>query len=77
MKEENFTPSQVGTLLEAVDKKIDILTEIVAPMPERLEKIEERLSKVETRLTSVEDAVRVAVPGLTRRVERIESKLGF
>ena len=58
MREENFTPSQVGALLENMDKKIDFLTEIVAPLPERLEKVEERLSKVEFRLTCVEDAVR-------------------
>ena len=76
-KEEGFTPSQVGALLETMDKKIDFLAEGIAPIPERLEKIEERLTKVEIKLISVEDAVRIAIPSLTKRVNRLENKVGI
>ena len=72
MKDENFTPTQVGTLLEAINKKIDLLTESAAPIPERLSEVEERLTKVETRLISVEDVVRIAIPSLSKRVARLE-----
>lgn len=76
MKDENFTPGQVGTLLEAMDRKIDLLTEIVAPLPEKMAAVENRLEKVEFRLTCVEDAVRVALPNLNKRVEILEKKVG-
>ncbi len=76
MKEENFTPSQVGALLENMDKKIDLIAETVAPLPESMERVEERLSKVEFRLTCVEDAVRITIPSLNKRVETLERKTG-
>ena len=75
MTEDNFTPSQMGALLEAMDKKIELIAEAVSPIPEKLEKIEDRLGNVGVRLTAVEDAVRVAIPFLVKRVDRIESRL--
>ena len=74
MKEENFTPGQVGTLLEAMDKKIDLLAEAVAPIPERLERIEERLSSVEVEVRSLKDVVVLSV---LPRIAKLESKTGF
>ena len=76
MNADNFTPSQVGTLLEAMDKKIDLLTEIVLPLKEDMSEVKGRLSKVEFRLTCVEDAVRVAIPSLAKRVTALETKVG-
>ena len=79
MRKENSTPSQVGALLETMGQKIHLIAEAVAPLPERLSHVEERLEKVESRLTGVEDAVRVAIrvaiPSLAKRVERLETKV--
>ena len=77
MREENFTPTQVGALLENMDKKIDLIAEAVAPLREDMIEVKERLTSVETRLTHVEDAVRIAIPSLTKRVERLETKSGI
>lgn len=87
MREDNFTPNQVGTILEALDKKIDILiedmrgefravTEVVLPLREDMAEVKTRLGKVEFRLTCVEDAVRVAIPSLAKRVTVLEAKAG-
>ena len=87
MNENNFTPSQVGTILETLDKKIDILiedmrgefravTEVVLPLREDMAEVKTRLGKVEFRLTCFGDAVQVAVPSLTRRVSALEAKAG-
>ena len=76
MNNHNFTPSQVGTLLEAMDKKIDLLTEIGLPLPGKIDRVETRLEKVELRLTCVDDAVRVAIPSLAKRVTALETKVG-
>ena len=77
MKEENFTSSQVGALLESMDQKIDLIAEAVAPLREDMFEVKERLTKVETRLTHVEDAVRISLPSLNKRVERLEKKVGI
>ena len=67
------------------------LREDMAEVKERLTKVEDavsvlqlvvkdacgRLTGVEGRLTRVEDAVISSIPPLTKRVFRIESKLGF
>ena len=74
---DTFTVTEVGTLLESLEKKIDHIGELVVPLPSRLSAVEERLSAVEVRLTGVEDAVRIAVPDLSRRVSGIESKVGI
>ena len=81
MKEENFTPGQVGTRLEGMDKKIDLIAESVGSLQGDMTEVKERLTKVETRLINVEDAVRVAIrvaiPSLAKRVDRLESKSRF
>ena len=81
MKDDNFTPSQVGTLLEDMNTKIQLLYEVVVPLrqdmtevKERLDKIDFGLERVEIRLGSVEDAIRL---NLVPRITRLESKAGF
>ena len=77
MKEENFTASQVAALIEDLQGQFQVVVEVISPLPDRLEKIEERLEKVEMRLTGVEDAVKIAIPSLTKRVDRFEKKIGI
>ena len=81
MKEDNFTPGQVGAIIEDLKAQFQAVVEIVAPLPERISGLEERFEKVEFRLTCVEDALRIGfretLPSLTKRVERLETKAGF
>ena len=70
-----FSASEVGTLIEDLEKKIDTVLEIVSPIPGKLEKIDDRLVAVETRLQTVEDAVRVTLPTIHKRLDKIETKL--
>ncbi|OGW84897.1 MAG: hypothetical protein A3C35_06880 [Omnitrophica bacterium RIFCSPHIGHO2_02_FULL_46_11] len=74
---DNFTAREVAVLVEDLKSEFRTVVEVVAPLPERLSAVEERLGVVETRLTSVEDVLRIALPDLSKRVSRIESKLGF
>ena len=73
-KENGFTPSQVGTLLEAMDKKIDLLYEVVAPLRTDMSEVKERLSAVEVEVRSLKDVVVLSV---LPRIAKLESKTGF
>jgi hypothetical protein len=76
-EDRTFTATEVGTLIESFDRKLTMVAEGVSGLTVRMDRVEIRLSAVEARLTSVEDAVRVAIPSLTRRVDRLESKAGL
>jgi len=72
-----FSNTEVGVLVESLRADFRAVTEVVAPIPERLTAVEERLSSVENRLMRVEDVVRVAVPSLSNRVSVLETKAGI
>lgn len=72
MNENNFTPSQVGTILEALDKKINILTESVLPLREDMAEVKTRLSAVEFEVRTLKDVFRVEFPSMRRRIEAVE-----
>ncbi|MBI4711075.1 MAG: hypothetical protein HY767_01220 [Candidatus Omnitrophica bacterium] len=72
-----FSSTEVGTLIEELRSDFRAVVEVVAPLPERLTRVEERLSAVENRLIRVEDVVRVAIPSLSTRVSTLEAKVGI
>ncbi len=53
MREDHFTPTQVGTLLEAMDKKIDLIAETVIPMKEDITVLKERVSELSSDMRTV------------------------
>ena len=59
-----------------MNRKIDHIGEVVAPIPERLTAVENRLAVVETEVKGLKDIVRVAIPSLSGRVSVLETKLG-
>ena len=75
--EDKFTAREVAVLVEELGNKFRTVSEAVLPLREDMAEVKERLSKVESRLTLVEDAVRIAVPSLSKRVSRIETKLNL
>ncbi len=76
MKEEkSFTASQVGVLIENLEKKIDTVLEIVAPIQEDIHILKEDVGQLKEDMTLVKNAVRLAIPSLTKRVEVLESKV--
>ena len=72
----NFTPGEVMALLEELKSEFRYVTEVVAPLPNRLEAVEKRLSAVEERLTKVEDGMRVGFPAVNVRLSALEAKVG-
>ena len=76
MKEESFTPGQVGAILEAMDTKISLIAEAVAPIPEKLEKIEDRLGTLETDVRFIKDVIRIEIPSMRSRIDKIETRVG-
>ena len=73
---DNFTATEVGTMLESIETKLTLLTEVVAPLPGRLSAVENRLERLETRVGSLEDVIRVAVPTINSRLTHLETKAG-
>ena len=81
---DSYTVTEVGTLIEDLRGQFRAVVEGVGPLPNRFSAVEERLSAVEdrlffveNRLSGVESAVRVALPGLSKRVACLESKIGI
>ena len=74
---EAYTPNEVVAIIERLEGKFQFVLDIVVPLPERFERVEIRLTKVEDEVRSLKDVIRVAIPDLTRRVSRLESKAGF
>ena len=75
--QKNYTSTEVGTMIENLESKFQAVIDVVAPLPERLSAVENRLSKVENRLVHVEDAIRVAIPSIYHRLDKIETKIGI
>ncbi len=73
---DSFSPTEVGTLVEGFRHDVGIIAEKVDRLSNKVDKLDNRFSSVEARLTSVEDAVRIALPNLSRRVEKLEIKVG-
>ncbi len=77
MKEESFTSNQVTAIIESLRGEFRAVAEVVVPLREDMIEVKERLTKVEMELIQVKDAVHIAIPSLTKRVERLESKAGI
>ena len=72
MKDESFTPSQVGTLLEAMDKKIDLIAENVVTLNKNMVDVESCLTNVETDVRLIKDVIRVEIPSIKSRLTALE-----
>ena len=75
--EDKFTAREVAVLVEDLRGEFRAVAEGLIPLREDMADVKNRLEKVEKRLTGVEDAVRVAIPSLTQRVARLETRAGF
>lgn len=73
----NYTTTEVGTLVEALRGEFRAVVEVVAPLPDRLTAVENRLTNVETEVRGLKDVVRIAIPAIHNRLERIETKVGI
>ncbi len=74
---DKFSATEVGTILESMNRKFDIILENVLPLRQNIAEVKAQLTNLETRFTLVEDTVRVAIPELFRRVQRLETKVGI
>lgn len=75
LMKDSFTPTEVGTLVERLEGKLDAVLEVVVPMSEDVAKIKEEMTSAKDRLTLVEDAVRVGFPAVNKRLDRVETRL--
>lgn len=78
--EDKFTAREVAALVEDLRSEFRVVSEglvSLLPLREEMVEVKERLTKVEERLGSVEDVLRIALPDLTKRVSRLESKVGL
>ena len=74
-----FTPTEVGTLLESMDKKIDLIAENHGGLDGRLEKVEIALHGNSRRLDTLEVGFRVVndrVTGLEDGLSKLSKDVG-
>ena len=72
--EDKFTAREVAVLVEDLKSEFRAVTEVVAPLPERLSAVEERLIAVEVEVRSLRDVVHLSV---FPRLSKLESKTGI
>lgn len=75
--EDKFSAREVAVLVESLRSEFRTVTEVVAPLPERLLAVEECLASVETEVRSLKDVIRIVIPDLSTRVSSLESKVKF
>ncbi len=78
MKEKKeFSATEVGVLVERLETKIDVVSERVSSLCEDMTEVKSRLTHLETDVTVIKDTLRITLPDHTRRIARLESKVGI
>ncbi len=75
--EKTFTATEVGTLVESFRNDLSVVAEKVGELSGKVENLDERLARVESDVTVVKDAVKVAIPAIHKRLDRLEAHAGF
>ena len=73
--DNNFTPTEVATLIKNLKRKFDVVAENIIPIREDIADLKEDMGEVKIRLTSLEDVVLTAIPSLASRVSVLEKKV--
>lgn len=75
-EDKGFTNSQVGALIESFKNDIKAIAEDLSSVREDITVLKTDMTHVKEDLTQVKDAVRLAIPALTKRVTNLEAKVG-
>ena len=74
---KNFSNNEVMALVESFRNDIRGIAEDLSSVKDDVSILKEDMTEVKTDLILIKDAVRVAIPALTQRVNRLESKAGI
>ena len=74
---EHYTSTEVGTMIENLEGKFQAVIDVVAPLREDMADVKIRLTAVETEVRGLKDVVRVAIPSIYHRLDKIETKIGI
>ena len=75
--EDKFTSREVIAIVEDLKGEFRTVAESVVGLREDVTGLKERVFSLEGRVGTLEDVIRVAVPGIAKRVDRIEAKLNL
>ena len=76
-KKDKYSVTEVGTLIESFQKDLGSVAGEVRGFSDWRGEVNLRLESIEGRLTRIEDAVRVSVPDHSKRLSRLEAKVGL
>ena len=76
-KKDKYSVTEVGTLIESFQKDLGAVAGEVRGFSDWREGVNLRLESIEGRLIRIEDAVRVSVPDHSKRLSRLEAKVGL
>ena len=71
MAKDNFSATEVGTMIEDFDEKLTLVIEHIQGVDHRLDRVENQFVGVENRLDRIENQL----VGVDHRLDRIEIKL--
>ena len=68
-----YTPNQVAAIIERLEGKFQFVLDVAAPLRDDMTEVKESLNKLEVEVHSLKDVIRVAVPDLSRRIQKLEA----
>jgi len=71
-----FSATEVGTLVESLRGDIRAVAEGVTYLHSDMDDVKTRLSSLEVEARSVKDVLRIAVPSINTRLNRLEVRTG-
>ena len=74
--EDNFTVTEVGTLVESLRNDISVIAEDLTSVKNNVNILRTDVHELKNGMKIVRDVVRIAIPSLSVRVSSLEAKVG-
>ena len=74
-EKDSYSVTEVGTLIESFRSDISIMAEQLNTVCEDISILKQDVGEIKNRLMTVEDVIRISLPDVYRRLNRLETKV--